>query len=83
MPTLLTHTPCRSISVHAGTINKSSCGSFEAALTQAAAIKEAAITQATLIKGVVTGVARDAVTVLITEFSSVSLPRIQASLFNA
>jgi len=42
---------------------------------------EAALTQAALIKGVVTGVARDAVTVLITEFSSVSLPHIQASLF--
>ena len=80
MPTLLTHTPCRSIKVRVGPINKSSCGSFETALTQAAVIKEAAITQAALIKGVVTGVARDAVTVLITEFSSVSLPHIQASL---
>ena len=45
-----------------------------------AAHLEAALTQAALIKGVVTGVVRDAVTVLITEFSSGSLPHIQASL---
>jgi hypothetical protein len=54
---------------------------LEAALTQAAIIKKAALIQAALIKGVVTGAARDAVTILSTEFSSVSLPHIQASLF--
>jgi hypothetical protein len=46
-----------------------------------AAHLEAALIQAALIKGVVTGAASDAVTILITEFSSVSLPHIQASLF--